>query len=581
MTLSGIWELKKIAMRNLARHKVKTILTSAAIMVSVTVFIFINGWLRGMIIDSRRNIVNYEMGAAKLQTKLYFEKKDEMPSYENYTGWEKYHDALDTEGYVSAPRYVFSGTLFSMSGSAPIVFYGVDPAFEAETMRYVPFVDFGRYVQSSMDGGDFGIALGTYAAEKLKVGIPTRPYRQELEELIVSASRNDADADFIRSLYEAASKKKAFWDVEKKTTKGNERMILRKDASRSDLERYWNMLDASGRNDVRINAVIDIKAVPETIRADKWEGELLPALRGEDRPLVEAAYEYQNFIGGYLLVEEDEKALNEVLAAMIRADYSGAVAHVNQSLEVKVIGVINSPAPLPNGNTAYIPLDILQDEAGMMLEGAVTELVIREKNAPDSRLPGKSESAAVISAALERGLAKGGSIMPNELVVHTWEEYMQDYLGYEAMENTMPQVVAALLLLLSFLGISNTILLAILERTKETGMMRAMGMTDRQMILVYMLEAGFLGFIGSVLGIILGCIINYPMVKYGIDFSAFVDIMGGSGIGFRTTSSFRSMWNVPVIIGSGIIATVISSCMAFFPTRRALKMPITDSLRFE
>jgi putative ABC transport system permease protein len=581
MTLSGIWELKKIAMRNLARHKVKTLLTSAAIMVSVAVFIFLNGWLGGMIIDSRRNIVNYELGAAKLQTKLYFEKKDEMPSYENFTGWEKYHSALDGEGYNSAPRYVFSGTLFSISGSAPIVFYGVDPAFEAETMRYVPYVDFGRYVQSSKDDGDFGIALGTYAAEKLKVGIPSRPYRQELEELIVSASRNDADADFIRSLYETASKKKSFWDVNKKTTEGNERMILKKDASRSDLDRYWNMLDASGRNDVRINAVIDIKAVPETISGGKWEGELIPALRDEDKPLVEAAYEYQDFINGYLLVEEDEMALNDVLSAMIRAGFSGAVRHVNQLMDVKVTGIINSPAPLPNGNTAYIPLDILQDEAGMMLEGAVTELVIREKNAPDSRLPGKSESSAVISAALERGLAKAGYVMPDELAVHTWEEYMQNYLGYEAIENTMPQVVAALLLLLSFLGISNTILLAILERTKETGMMRAMGMTDRQMILVYMLEAGFLGFIGSVLGIILGCFINYPMVKYGIDFSAFADIMGGEGIGFRSTSSFRSMWNVPVIIGSGIITTIIASCMAFFPTRRALKMPITDSLRFE
>jgi len=113
MKLSGIWQLKKIAMRNLARHKVKTILTSAAIMVSVAMFIFLNSWLRGMIIDSRRNIVNYEMGAAKMQTKLYFEKKDEMPSYENFTGWEKYREALYSEGYVSAPRYVFSGTLFS------------------------------------------------------------------------------------------------------------------------------------------------------------------------------------------------------------------------------------------------------------------------------------------------------------------------------------------------------------------------------------------------------------------------------------------------------------------------------------
>ncbi|MDR2941566.1 MAG: FtsX-like permease family protein [Treponema sp.] len=584
MNLNGIWQSKKIsilcriAWRNLARHKIKTVLTASAIMVSVAMFIFINGWLNGMIIDSRRNIVNYEMGAAKLQTKLYFEKKDEMPSYENFTDWEKYRSALDAEGYASAPRYVFSGTLFSSSGSAPIVFYGVEPELEAQTMRYVPYVDFGRFPQN----GNFEIALGTVAAEKLKVGIPARPFRAELENLISSIASNQEDEDFIRSLYNAAGGKRAFWDVRaKETTEGNERMILKKDASPADLDRYWNMLDESGRNDVRINAVIDIKAVPEIIRNGKWEGELMPSLRAEDISLVEAAYEYQDFMGGYLLAEKDEMALNNVLSAMIRAGFSGAVCHINQSVDVKVSGVINSPAPLPNGNTAFIPLDILQDEVGMMLEGAVTELVIREKNAPGSRLPGKSESAEEITSALKRGLAGAGvSILP-ELAVHTWDEYMQDYLGYEAIENTMPQMIAALLLLLSFLGISNTILLAILERTKETGMMRAMGMTDRQMIIVYMLEAGFLGFIGSVFGIILGCIINYPMVEYGIDFSAMTDVMGGEGIGFRVTSLFRSMWNIPVIIGSGVSATIIASCMAFFPTRRALKMPITESLRFE
>jgi ABC-type lipoprotein release transport system permease subunit len=137
-----------------------------------------------------------------------------------------------------------------------------------------------------------------------------------------------------------------------------------------------------------------------------------------------------------------------------------------------------------------------------------------------------------------------------------------------------------MLFILSFLGISNTILMAILERTKETGMMRAMGMTEGQMILTYMLEAGFLGFIGSVLGIIVGCVVNYPVVVTGIDFSSMSDIMT-DGIGFRTTAILRSVWNVPLIIGTGIVATLLSACVAFFPTRRAVKMPITDSLRFE
>ena len=576
MSLYGIWELKKIAMRNLARHKVKTILTSAAIMVSVAVYIFINSWLGGMAIESRRNIVNYEIGAAKLQTKLYFEKKDEMPSYENFNDWEIYRNALDREGYVSAPRYTFSGTLFSVSGSAPIVFYGVDPAAEAEVLRYVPYVDFGRYVRN----GSFEIALGTMAAEKLKVGIPTRPFRLELEDLIASAARSAAEGVFIRSLYEAAPVSRDPFAPEEKIIEGNERMILKRNASRIDLDRYWEIIAASGRNDVRINAVIDIKAVPEMIRSDKWEGELFPALRGEDRPLVEAAYEYEDFIGAYFLVEDDEQRLDRLLGAMIRAGYSGAVRHVNQLLDVTVAAVINSPDPLPNGNTACIPLDILQDEAGMMLEGAVTELLIRERNVPDSRLPGTSESSAVITAALERGLASMGRSLPEELAVHTWQEYMADYLGYEVLQTGAPQVITFLLLILSLLGISNTILLAIMERTKEIGMMRALGMTDGQMIITYMLEAGFLGFIGSILGIILGCAVNYPMVKYGIDFSGMADLLGGN-LGFRTTGEFRSVWNISVIIGSGIVATLLASFMAFFPTRRAVKMPITDSLRFE
>jgi ABC-type lipoprotein release transport system permease subunit len=218
----------------------------------------------------------------------------------------------------------------------------------------------------------------------------------------------------------------------------------------------------------------------------------------------------------------------------------------------------------------------------MMLEGAVTELVIRDSRVPDHQIPGKSESSAVITAALERGLASMGIPMPDYLGVFTWDQYMADYLGYEALQVGAPNALVFLLLILAFLGISNTILMAIMERTKETGMMRALGMTDGQMIITYMLEAGFIGFIGSVLGIILGCVINYPMVVHGWDVSAFGDILGGDGsMGFRTTALFRSTWDITVIISSGIMATILSSLIAIIPTRRALKMRITDSLRFE
>jgi hypothetical protein len=111
MTMRSVIELKRIALRNLARRRVKTCLTCAAIMVSVTVYIWMDSWIGGMFLESRRNIVNYEMGAAKIQTKGYFDKKDELPSYEAFGGWEDYAEALDGAGYNIAPRYAFSGTL--------------------------------------------------------------------------------------------------------------------------------------------------------------------------------------------------------------------------------------------------------------------------------------------------------------------------------------------------------------------------------------------------------------------------------------------------------------------------------------
>jgi ABC-type lipoprotein release transport system permease subunit len=208
-----------------------------------------------------------------------------------------------------------------------------------------------------------------------------------------------------------------------------------------------------------------------------------------------------------------------------------------------------------------------------MLEGRVTELLIRAKDADDAKVPGKAEEPAAIKAALP-------SALPLELDVFPWQAYVEDYLGASGGDNISTRIMIIILFILSFMGIANTMLLAILERTRETGMMRALGMTDGQLIVTYMMEAGMVGFFGSLIGILLGCLINIPMVKYGLDFTGMTESMGGD-IGYRVTGIFRSAWNIPVIAGSGIIATILAACMAFFPTRRALKMPVTESLRFE
>ncbi|WP_020611789.1 ABC transporter permease [Sediminispirochaeta bajacaliforniensis] len=553
-----------MALRNLARHRVKTVITALAVAVSVALYIFMDGWLLGMNLDSRRNIVSYEMGAAKIQTKAYFSKKDELPMYESFTGWQGIASALERSGYDAAPRFVFSGTLYSRTGSAPILFNAMDPKREHRLLRYTDFVDAGRFPRS----GSFEIALGTMAAEKLHVGIPRRPSENLWEDEVLAATRNEEERDFVQGLYT------------ERFESGEAKMALRDDVTHEEINRLWDILYASGRMDVRISTVIDMIAAPEKIREERFEEDLLPSLTAEDRQLIQSAYTQDPLVGDYLLSTDDSDLLDRVLKAMTAADYSGAIRHVNQLIDAVVVGIINSPNPKTNGNIAYIPLDALQGTGGLMLDGAVTELLVRASNAKDSVLPGSFESPDTIKSALVSSLAEEGKRFPSELVVKGWEDYSADYFAASAGDHVSTRIMALFLFLLSFIGIANTMLMAVLERTKEIGMMRALGMTDGQLLFSYVLEAGLVGLIGASVGVLLGCLINIPMVHTGIDFSSLAKQAGGD-FGYRITSQFRSAWNPKVIVGTAFIATLLSALMALPPTFRALRMPVTESLRFE
>jgi len=509
-----------LAFRSLSRHKTKTVLTILAVAVSVALYIFMDCWLTGMNIDSKRNIVDFETGAAKLQTKDYIARLDDEPMYDSFGDWKKYGDALEAAGYMYAPRFVFTGTLYTQSGSSPVEFISGERAQELKVLRYGNYIEAGRFYNN----GKVELILGAITAEKLQTGIPMRPLESELNSVLNTIP--EGDRAWARSLYVDAVKDKSAYapkDKKKKKKADDKRLMLRLDVSKQDKDKFWALLADTGRMDVNIATVIDIKKSPD---ADP--------------------------------------------------DKRGSIEHIYQSIDALVVGTVNSPNPKTNNNTAYLPMDVLQDDSGLMLDGKVTELIIRAANADDSALPGKFESPPVITAALEKQF---GSPLPDNLTVAGWPVYVADYLGASAGDNISSRIMIFILFILSFLGIANTMLLAIIERTREIGMMRALGMTDAELAQTYLIEAGMLGLIGSLIGVVVGCLINIPMVKYGIDFSAMTNAMGGN-IGYRIATSFRSVWHIPVIIGTPILATLLASLSAFVPVRKAVQMEVTDALRF-
>lgn len=115
--------------------------------------------------------------------------------------------------------------------------------------------------------------------------------------------------------------------------------------------------------------------------------------------------------------------------------------------------------------------------------------------------------------------------------------------------------------LIAGLGIVNTLALAVIERTREIGLLRAIGMSRRQLRKMIVLEAVIMSLFGALLGIVLG-------VVFGI---GLTHALAGQGIGVLSVP----VWRLVLFLG---VAAVIGLVAALWPARRASRLRILDAI---
>jgi len=164
-----------------------------------------------------------------------------------------------------------------------------------------------------------------------------------------------------------------------------------------------------------------------------------------------------------------------------------------------------------------------------------------------------------------------------KLEVKNWRQIMPEMnLIESSLDITMFIFIIIILLALLF-GIINTMLMAVLERAKELGMLMAIGMTKRKIFTMILLETVLLSLFGGLLGMGVGWMLNIYFSIYGIDISVWSEAyrsMGFDTMIYTKLSFGTSMQIALMIFATGIIA-------AIYPAMKALKLNPADALRID
>jgi ABC-type lipoprotein release transport system permease subunit len=222
----------------------------------------------------------------------------------------------------------------------------------------------------------------------------------------------------------------------------------------------------------------------------------------------------------------------------------------------RVAGIIRARSRELDDGIVFMRLEDAQSLFGM--GEAISEIAIVTKD---------RERVAMIQQKLQAALAAGPE-------VRTWEQ-LEPLLVYmiETFDSMAWIMYAAVFIAMAF-GIANVLLMAVFERTREIGMMRAVGMSRVRVVGMVVLESTLVTTIGLGFGVGLG-LVGIWLLQDGIDISAWAGSLDDYGIESVLKPSMRRRDLVaPVLIGA--ITAIVSS---FWPALRAGTAKPADALR--
>lgn len=226
--------------------------------------------------------------------------------------------------------------------------------------------------------------------------------------------------------------------------------------------------------------------------------------------------------------------------------------------EFKVIGFLEKIGSPPDDQSAIIPIDAYKE---VFASGDELNFIIAQS--------ALGEDPLIVAKDIEKELRRDHDVDAGEedFEIQTPEQFAESFAVILDIVQIVLIGIASISLLVGGIGIMNTMYTSVLQRTKEIGVMKALGARNNQILFLFVVESGLYGLGGGVIGVAMGI----GLAKLA-EF-AFVQAVGPAFL------SIEINW---LFVGGVLFFSFVIGCLSgIAPARKASKLNPVDALRYE
>jgi ABC-type lipoprotein release transport system permease subunit len=253
------------------------------------------------------------------------------------------------------------------------------------------------------------------------------------------------------------------------------------------------------------------------------------------------------------------KGLAEALSLNVgdRLTMVGSDIHKqNRQRTMTVIGIYDIGIPSMEKTTSYISLAEAQNLFGLRDQSTEVQITLKKVGTETS----------IVNALTP--------LLPG-YEVESWAKNYPELSNAVGRKNIVMDIFSVIIVIIAGIGILNLLMMAIYERTREIGLLGAMGLKPRQIATTFILEGALIGFVGVLVGIALGLVTNLGLMQVGMDYSQFAGVTDYMALISGKVYPTLGISKLPM---RGVIIFVIAALAALIPAMIASRREPSEAL---